>query len=49
MLTGNLGGGRLIDVDASLSFYISFGLMIGALACAVGLWSVDQERVQSAD
>ena len=44
MLTGNLGGGRLIDEDPSLSFYISVGLMIGALVCAMGLWRENTGR-----
>ncbi len=44
MLTGNLGGGRLIDVDPSLLFYISVGLMVGALVCAVGLWEEHRGR-----
>jgi MFS family permease len=47
MLTGNLGGGRLIDVDPSLSFYISVGLMVGALVCAVGLWRENRGSVDA--
>lgn len=43
MLTGNLGGGGLIDVDPALSFFISTGLMTGALVCAVGLYRVHAE------
>ncbi len=38
MLTGNLGAGRLIDVNPAWPFAISVGLMLGALFCGVGLY-----------
>ena len=38
MLSGNLGGGKLIEWGSALPFGIGFVLCLGAVACGVGLY-----------
>jgi MFS family permease len=38
MLTGNLGGGWLVDWSADVPFYIGSVFCLGAWLCGVGLW-----------
>ena len=38
MLTGNLGGGWLVDRSASLVFYVGGIFCFGACLCGIGLW-----------
>ena len=48
MLTGSLGGGHLIDVNAPLPFAISVGLMLGAIFCGIGVYRCHPSDVNGA-
>ena len=43
MLSGNLGGGKLIEWGPSLPFWILTFFCLGAVACAVGLYRFHRE------